>query len=419
MSSNETYEEFRSLDLRRTAYIGIASFGFISLFGDIIYEGARSIIPSYLEFLGATALIVGLATGIGEFLGYSLRLVSGYLADTTKSYWLFMIVGYTLLIAMPLMAFAGHWLVAVLLILVERTAKALRSPSRDTLLSVITKGMGAGKAFGLHEMMDQIGATVGPAIMAIILFYTYNDFFWAFLSLLIPYFILVGILFTVYFKLKRKTIYLANHIDLSEKRKPQHLTLEFKLYTLAVLLNTAGLVHISIILYSATMLTPVWMVSILYLVLQGVDAFIAPISGHFYDKYGKNVLSIPFLLSIVPSVFVFFGTFESIIVAVVFFGTVLGMQESIYRAAITDLTSVKKRGIAYGIFNTAYGGGFLVSGAIFGWLLDNIAILPSFTLLGHILYIPAFIYTIVLQAIALGLLSKLKAAREKENATSE
>jgi len=410
-----SFEKAESLDLKRTAYIGIAAFGFVSLFGDIIYEGARSIVPSYLEFLGATALIVGLAAGIGEFLGYSLRLVSGYLADTTKSYWLFTIIGYTLLIAIPIMAFAGHWIIAVLLILVERTAKALRSPSRDTLLSVITKGMGAGKAFGLHEMMDQIGATVGPAIIAIILFYTNNDFFWAFLALLIPYLILVGILFTVYFKLRHKTAYLIEHIDLSEKKKPQRLTLEFKLYTLAVLLNTAGLVHVSIILYSATMLTPAWMVSILYLVLQGVDAFIAPISGHFYDKYGKSVLSIPFILSVIPSVFVFFGTFEGIIVAVFFFGTVLGMQESIYRAAISDLTSVKKRGIAYGIFNTAYGGGFLISGAIFGWFLDNIGILPTYTLLGYTLYVPAVIYTITLQIIALGLLSRLKSARDREN----
>ena len=48
----------------------------------------------------------------------------------------------------------------------------------------------------------------------------------------------------------------------------------------------------------------------------------------------------------------------------------LGMQESIYRAAVSDLTPISIRGTAYGIFNTAYGVGFLVSGGIYGLLMD-------------------------------------------------
>jgi len=383
-------------DMKKLAYIGIISFGLVSMFGDIIYEGARSVVPTYLEYLGATAVIVGIAAGLGEFIGYALRLISGYIADVKKSYWAFAILGYVLLISIPLLAFAGHWMIAVVLILIERTAKALRSPARDTLLSVITKGVGTGKAFGFHELMDQIGAVGGPAIIAIILFYTGNNYFYAFIALLVPYFMMVAVLATVYFKLKAKTYDLLKASSLSDKRKSQRLTKEFKIYTLAVLLNTAGLIHVSIILYSATLITLPYIVVLLYLILQAVDAFVAPMSGILYDKYGKSVLMVPFALSVLPAIFTFTGSFISIAIAAILFGAILGMQESIYRAAISDMTAVQKRGTAYGIFNTAYGGGFLISGTIFGFLFD------------YRLFIVAIIYSIVLQVIALMLLYSIK-----------
>ncbi|MDT8358134.1 MAG: MFS transporter, partial [Methanomicrobiaceae archaeon] len=68
---------------RRAIYLVILLFGFVSLFGDIIYEGARSVTGPYLSLLGGTALVVGVVAGLGEFLGYALRLVSGHLADIT------------------------------------------------------------------------------------------------------------------------------------------------------------------------------------------------------------------------------------------------------------------------------------------------------------------------------------------------
>lgn len=72
------------------------------------YEGARSIIGPYLALLGANAAIVGFVSGLGELLGYVLRITSGYLADRTKKYWTITILGYTFnLIAVPLLALVG------------------------------------------------------------------------------------------------------------------------------------------------------------------------------------------------------------------------------------------------------------------------------------------------------------------------
>src|SRR5512133_2093440 len=88
----------------------VVLLGFVSLFADITYEGARSITGPFLALLGANAAVVGLVAGFGELIGYALRLATGYLADKTQRYWLLTIIGYTVnLLAVPLLALAGRW----------------------------------------------------------------------------------------------------------------------------------------------------------------------------------------------------------------------------------------------------------------------------------------------------------------------
>jgi hypothetical protein len=131
-----------TLNDRKVAFQLIILLGIVSLFGDITYEGARSISGPYLATLGASAGIVGMVAGAGEFLGYGLRLVSGYFADRTKAYWLMMFIGYVLIGAIPLLAFAGHWQLAAVLLIVERMGKGIRSPARDTIISYAGKSIG-------------------------------------------------------------------------------------------------------------------------------------------------------------------------------------------------------------------------------------------------------------------------------------
>lgn len=189
----------------RAAYRAIILLGIVSLMGDLVYEGSRGIIPDYLDFLGASALIVGLVTGLGEFLGYAMRLFSGILADTTKAYWFLIFAGYGLIVAVPLMAFPWGWQVVALLVLVERFGKALRSPPRDTVLSVVSKGIGSGKAFGIHEFLDQIGAILGPLVVVILMLYTKNDYSNVFKFMILPYFILLLVLSYTYRSIGGKT----------------------------------------------------------------------------------------------------------------------------------------------------------------------------------------------------------------------
>ncbi|CUT02619.1 Major Facilitator Superfamily protein [Candidatus Kryptonium thompsonii] len=170
----------------RKAFKVVIFLGLVSLFADITYEGARGVIGPFLFTLGASATIVGLVSGLGELIGYGFRLISGYVADKTKRYWAITIVGYFInLIAVPLLAFAGSWEIASVLIVAERFGKAIRTPARDTILSYASSSIGYGKGFGLHEAIDQIGAIVGPLLVAGVI-YSSKSYSLAFLSLGIP-----------------------------------------------------------------------------------------------------------------------------------------------------------------------------------------------------------------------------------------
>jgi len=86
---------------------------------------------------------------------------------------------------------------------------------------------------------------------------------------------------------------------------------------------------------------------------------------------GVRVLVLPFVMSVFPAFLVHSGGLSGVVAACIVFGLVLGMQESIYRAAIARLVPLGRRGTAYGIFNTALGLGTLASGVIFGFFTDQ------------------------------------------------
>ena len=152
---------------RKVAFRFIVCLGFVSLFADMTYEGAHSVIGPLLKDLGATATQVGIIAGLGEMIAASLRFFSGKLADRTRAYWTITTLGYFLnLVVVPGLAFAGSWQAAALLVVAERTGKSLRGPARDVLLSEATEVVGHGSGFGIHAAMDQTGAVLGPLLVA-------------------------------------------------------------------------------------------------------------------------------------------------------------------------------------------------------------------------------------------------------------
>jgi hypothetical protein len=155
----------------RGAFQFIILMGLVSLFSDMTYEGARSLTGPYLGLLGGSAFAVGLVAGLGEFIGYGLRLATGVVADRTRNYWLFVFIGYGLnLFTVPLLALTGRWELAAGLIVAERMGKAIRKPARDAMMSYAARQVGPGTGFAVEEFLDQIGAMLGPLFLALIVY---------------------------------------------------------------------------------------------------------------------------------------------------------------------------------------------------------------------------------------------------------
>ena len=155
---------------RKTALKFVLVVGVVSLFADFTYEGSRSITGPFLQILGASGTIVGIIAGLGQLLGYGLRFFSGRISERMGEFWPITFFGYIVqMSAVPLLALAGNWRIAALLILLERVGKAIRNPPRDVMLSHAAKQMGFGWGFGVHEALDQCGALFGPLLVALIL----------------------------------------------------------------------------------------------------------------------------------------------------------------------------------------------------------------------------------------------------------
>jgi MFS family permease len=342
--------------------------GIVSLFADITYEGARSIIGQYLFVLGSSSLFVGFIAGFGEFIGYFLRILFGYLADKTKNYWSFMIIGYSLnVFSVPLLAFTNNYLIAGILVLLERLGKAIRTPSRDTIISFIGAKYGSGISFGIHEFLDQIGALSGPLLIFLILSLSKNNYKLSFLILIIP--AILCLIFLFWTKMKFSNI---SEIEIRGKRYESFKSSKkFWIYTIAIGFVSFGFIDFALISYhykKINLFEPN-IIAILYSIAMITDAISSIILGKLFDKFGIKVLLISILLTSFSSPLLFLFNEKMIIfLAIILWGIGIGSQESIMRAYISNIIKKEERATAFGIFNSIYGFSWFIGSLMIGYL---------------------------------------------------
>ncbi|MEM1596094.1 MAG: MFS transporter [Desulfurococcaceae archaeon] len=345
--------------------------GLVSLFADMVYEGGRSISGAYLENLAAPPVGPALI-GLGDFAGYVLRFIAGYLAtvyQSSKILWGFVIAGYTVTaICIPLLAFTYSWSIAAVLYMAERLGKGLRAPSRDVIIAEVSEDFGLGKGFGIHELLDQFGAFMGPLVVSVSLIYW--GYRTAFLLLLIPgaiSIVLVISAFTLYPSLK----------SVDRVKKPalgfKGLGEVFWLYVLASSALTLGFMHWAISSYYLTSrgVMSDYEVGLAYTIAMLVDALVAIPLGHVFDKIKLKVLLIQPPLSLLYIVILLYAPRELIPLAAVCWGVIMSSEESIMRASIALIVEPSKRPLAYGTFGLLYGLTWAIGGFVYGFLLGN------------------------------------------------
>lgn len=361
----------------------IIIFGIISMLGDVVYETARSANSQYLSLLGITAAQIGLIFGLGEFLGYFLRLIAGVLSDKSGRYWTFLFIGYGTLAVVPLIGCTMNWNFLIVLILMERIGKALRSPAKDTILSGIAENqVGVGFAFGLQEALDQIGAFIGPLLFTAVFYITakngIGEYRLGYRSLIIPYVILMLFLIYAYKKIKRDDLM---PVVLPKSAHSEDLKLIFWTYTAFTFFCTIGFVNFSTVGYhlKANSLMSDGNITLLYSAAMAADAAAALLIGKTYDRLKKRtknktggilvLMGIPFMTMLLP-VLTLSSSTVLIVIGMILFGIIMGAHETVMRSAIADITPYHKRGTGYGLFNASYGLALFGGAALMGLFYD-------------------------------------------------
>ncbi|MGI3779439.1 MAG: MFS transporter [Janthinobacterium lividum] len=366
----------------------VVGFGVVSLSADMVYEGARSITGPLLASLGASAVLVGLVTGLGEAMALVLRLVSGRWADRSGGYWSLTLLGYGItavcvpaLAVTPFLGGAGLAL-ACALILAERTGKAVRSPAKTALLAHAASGVGLGRGFAVHKALDQTGAVAGPLLVAAVA--ALAGTLWPALAVLV---VPGAAALVVLGWIRRRT----GNPDTRPTppasppepgsavrrtgwwRPGDGLPKAFWMFAAAAGAATAGLVTFGVISFHLTRehVVPVATIPLVYAAAMAAEALAALATGWVYDRVkGRVLLVLPFLVAAVPPL-AFTGSVVAVLVGVLLWGAAMGLQDSTVKALVADLVPAATRASAYGMFAAVQGGAAVLGGVVAGTLYER------------------------------------------------
>lgn len=389
----------------------IILFGIVSLFSDMTHEGASSIRGAYLSLLGASAATIGFISGLGELVGYSMRYVFGKLTDKSKQYWPMTIAGYVLdIIAVPALALVGEhgWIAACVLLVIQRMGKAIKKPAKDTIMSFAASQEGVGKSFGIQEVLDQIGAFIGPVLLYLVMLFktegtTFEIYSTCFAVLAIPGAITLILLIVTRCKFPN-----PEHFEPEPKEYiPFKMKKEFILYIAGISLFAFGFIDYTIIImhvsrtYShlasglseTSALVSTGSLPLLYAGAMLVDAVAALFFGMMYDKNGVKALVWSTVISAPFAVFVFaFDSVPMLLIGVALWGVGMGAQESILKAAVTSMVPKASRATGYGVFECSFGAFWFLGSWLMGVLYDvSIPAMIAVSVIAQLAAIPLYI----------------------------
>jgi hypothetical protein len=378
-------------DVKSAAFRFVFILGVVSLFADMTYEGGRSIAGPFLAHLGATGLIVGLVAGFGELIGYGLRVLSGTAADRTRLYWPIAFVGYAInLLSVPALALARTWQIAGGLLIGERLGRGFRKPAVSAMLAHAGSQIGQGWVFGFHELMDQVGATAGPLVVAGILA-SGAGFARAFGTLLVPgvlALIALGVA-RVYYPTPRSLERSSPSSETGERRFDR----QYWLYAAAGACIAAGFADFALVSFhlSRAHIVANHAIPILYAAAMFIGAVGAPILGRLYDRFPLQTIVASFIIGALFAPLSFLGGTTAAIIGVLAWGVGMAAQETLLPAIVSKITASDRRATALGTFDGVYGVAWFAGSAAMGALYDvSLIWLVVFSLVLQIIALPLF-----------------------------
>ncbi|WP_246673552.1 MFS transporter [Mesorhizobium sp. B2-9-1] len=367
----------------------VLMMGVVNLFGDVTYEGGAAINGQFLGALGASAAAVSIIAGCGEFLGYALRSVSGYVADRTGRYWLVTFVGYAInLFAVPAMALAGSWQIAGVLIIAERIGRAIRKPTVEAMISYTTGKLGRGWAYGLNTALDETGATVGPLVIALVLLLGGDyrtGFAWLFVSAVLAGAALVA---------ARVGFPVPARLEDRPTAEAKGFGAPYWLYMAAAAVFAAGLMSYELVAFHLARMQLVagpW-IPVLLALSTGCGVIANLVLGRLYDRIGLPVILAGVVLSALFAPLAFQNTLLPIVLAMPLWGVGYATQDTLLKAVIAGILPEGRRGLAFGLFYAAYGVGWLVGSIATGLLYErSLPAVIAFVVIAQLASLPLFL----------------------------
>jgi len=377
-----------SFHLASPVFTFVLMMGVVNLFSDMTYEGGGSINGQFMALLGASAVAISITAGLGEFLGYALRPVAGYIADKTGRYWTVTFVGYTInLLAVPAMVFAGNWPMAAAFILLERIGRAIRKPTVEAMLSYTTAKHGKGWVYGVNTALDETGATLGPLLIALVLFLK-GSYQTGYALLLIS-----SVLALASLAAARITFPLPSRLGTGKVSRSRRFPQSYWLYMVAGTCFAMGMMSYELLAFHliATKIIAVNSIPLLLAFATGSGVIANLILGKLYDRFELPTTLGAVFLSALFSPLIFFGGFYGLLIGVVLLGIAYATEDTLITAIIAGVLPEGKRNFAFGLFYLGYGGGWLVgsivTGLLYGWSLQY---LVAFLMIAQLLSLPIF-----------------------------
>ncbi|WP_242354889.1 MULTISPECIES: MFS transporter [Anaeromyxobacter] len=351
----------------------VIALAVVSFLTDVSSEMIYPLLPLFLSsVLHASASAVGLIEGTAETTAALLKLASGWWSDRVRRRKPLVLLGYVISsFARPLVAVAQAASQVLVIRVVDRVGKGVRTSPRDALIADSVAPSIRGRAFGLHRAGDHAGAVVGPLIaFAILTWWTGAPLRRVFWLAAIPGVLSVLVLASAVSEVPREV---DGRREAPAASGP--LGRGFWRYLVVLLVFTLGNATDAFLLLRASQLgvnqalTP-----ILWALLHVVKSLSSTPGGALSDRVGRKPL-IVVGWAVYALVYFLFGHASAAWHAWALFslyGVYFGLTEGAEKALVADLVPPDRRGAAFGWYNLAIGLGALPASVIFGLIWDRL-----------------------------------------------
>ena len=371
---------------------------------DSASEAIYPLLPFFLtRVLGAGAVSLGIVEGAAEAANSVLKILSGRLADRSRTKRPIVIAGYALSSAVrPLIALAESWTHVFTVRLVDRIGKGIRGAPRDAMLATWATRSTRGKVYGFHRAMDHAGAVVGPAVASLFLLFYPGEYRTLFALTIIPGAIAVLLIFFVREDVvagsgrtnpgagqhepreyvasgflgapkprggegRSRTVALSGGSPSGTEPLPRQLKLFMVVLTLFMLGNSTDAF---LLLKLTDVAGGVQYVPLMWSALHIVKATVSIVGGSWSDRIGRRaVIASGWLVyAAVYAGFAISSSLTALLSWFLVYGFYFGFAEGTEKALVADLAPPSRRGFAFGVYTAVQGLGALTASVVFGVL---------------------------------------------------